>query len=445
MTDLSDRAGFESTGREEPRESLKLAFLISYHIVICCVSLVYASKLEMAYIFFDPSRWSTGVGVVAAFALVSVIFVFARFSFGYFVGFYFYTMILGFLWLSCFTKLHYDFEFAALSAATSAIAFLFPALLITSPIPQVYAMSERALGHLLTFILTLAAVTIAIGAIYNFRLVGLDNIYDFRNDLRFPTIINYLTGITISTLLPFAFACFVALKNRWRSAAVLLLLLLFYPITLSKITFFAPVWLLTFLLLSKIFEARITVVLSLLLPVLLGVILVVLFKEQAIKYYEVVNFRMIIVPSSAMDVYNDFFSRHDLTHFCQIRILKPIMDCPYDDQLSVVLEKAYRLGNFNASLFATEGIASVGLLWAPIAAFACGVAFALSNCASAGLPPRFILISGAVLSQYFLNVPLTTVLLTHGAALLFLLWYVTPRGVFHRERVPPDPVAGSIA
>ena len=26
--------------------------------------------------------------------------------------------------------------------------------------------------------------------------------------------------------------------------------------------------------------------------------------------------------------------------------------------------------------------------------------------------------------------PLTTVLLTHGAGLLFLLWYVTPRTIF---------------
>jgi hypothetical protein len=44
--------------------------------------------------------------------------------------------------------------------------------------------------------------------------------------------------------------------------------------------------------------------------------------------------------------------------------------------------------------------------------------------ASAGLPARFILISGAMPPQILLNVPLTTTLLTHGAAILFLLWYV---------------------
>ena len=32
-----------------------------------------------------------------------------------------------------------------------------------------------------------------------------------------------------------------------------------------------------------------------------------------------------------------------------------------------------------------------------------------------------------------INVPLSTTLLTHGAGLLFLLWYVTPRTIFASE------------
>ena len=88
------------------------------------------------------------------------------------------------------------------------------------------------------------------------------------------------------------------------------------------------------------------------------------------------------------------------------------------------------MGNFNASLFATEGIASVGLALAPFTALACGLVIALGNRLSAGLKPRFILISGAALPQVLLNVPLTIALLTNGAAFLFLLWYVTPRSIF---------------
>jgi hypothetical protein len=143
-----------------------------------------------------------------------------------------------------------------------------------------------------------------------------------------------------------------------------------------------------------------------------------------------INWRLVAIPSVAMDIYNHFFWHHDLTYFCQISFLKKLMHCPYQQQLSLVMEQEYHLGNFNASLFATEGIASVGALWAPVAAFACGLVFAVGNRLSAGLPAGLVLVSGAIVAQVLLNVSLSTVMVTHGGALLFLLWYLTPRAAF---------------
>ena len=144
---------------------------------------------------------------------------------------------------------------------------------------------------------------------------------------------------------------------------------------------------------------------------------------------------MIAFPSIALDVYNDFFSTHDHTYFCQISFLKPLMGCPYNEQLSIVMANAYQLGNLNASLFATEGIASVGAILAPLAVLGCGLVISLANRLSSGLPSNFILLSGGILPHIFLNVPLSTALLTNGAAILFLLWYITPREMFkHRTR-----------
>jgi hypothetical protein len=102
------------------------------------------------------------------------------------------------------------------------------------------------------------------------------------------------------------------------------------------------------------------------------------------------------------------------------------------------MEHAYRLGNFNASLLATEGIASVGFYLAPVAVLACGLIVGIANRLSSELPARFILLSGALLPQILLNVPFSTVLLTHGAGLLFLLWYVTPRTIFAGEPAAPS-------
>ena len=141
---------------------------------------------------------------------------------------------------------------------------------------------------------------------------------------------------------------------------------------------------------------------------------------------------MMAIPSNALSVYNDFFAHHAVTHFCQIGAVKLTTSCPYSEELGVVMERAYGFGNYNASLFATEGIASVGLFYAPVSVFVCGLIIALGNRLSAGLPPPVILTSSSIIGQVLLNVPLSTALLTHGTALIFLLWYITPRKVFER-------------
>jgi hypothetical protein len=422
--------------RQNIRPNLALLILLCLHSILCCASLIKTADYQ-DYMLYDPARFYSAAVVVAVFSLFSLLFVLARFSFGYFVGFYFYTMVLGFLWLEHFSKFQYNFTLAGVSATSSALLFLLPALLIGTPVKQAFSLSTRTFERVLGFILVLAMAAIVCASSYSFRLVSLGHIYDFRSQLNFPSWLGYLIGIVSDTLLPFAFACYFTLNYRWRAVAVILLMALFYPITLSKFAFFAPIWILTLLVFSRFFEPRISVVLSLFLPMAVGVILIVWspLGEMSKFYFGTVNIRMIATPSGAMDVYNDFFSSHPLTYFCQISFLKPLMACAYPEQISVVMEKQYALGAFNASLFATEGIASAGSLFAPLTALACGFVIALGNRASADLPSRFVLISGALLPQAFLNVPLTTVMLTHGAAILFLLWYITPRALF--EQKPP--------
>jgi hypothetical protein len=419
-------------------ESQRLIFLNWLLIAACCASLFFvAQHYSDYYISFRPAGLLGAIVLIVAFAIASLLFAFAGDNFGYIVGFYSYVMITGYLWLNHFSELIYNHRLAALSAAASAISFLLPALFVSSPLRRIYTLSSSALDRLLTLILLLGLATVLLGASYNFKLVSIENIYTYRSGLGFPAILNYVIGLTSSALLPFAFACFVGRGDIWRAGAVLVLLLLFYPVTLSKLALFTPFWLIAMLLLSRYFSFKLSVTLSLLLPISAGILLVVLFQLEILPYsvtipfFGLVNFRMIAVPSLAMDYYNNFFFTHPVTHFCQIRLLKPLVSCPYQDQLANVIYNAFGIGGqFNASLFATEGIASVGPLFAPVTAFAAGLVIALGNRLSAGLKPQFILISGAVLAQVLLNVPLTTVLLTHGASVLFVLWYITPRDAF---------------
>lgn len=411
-----------------------LVILIALSIGVFCASAVNVSKLYPGYqIAYDSAPLAPALVAVAMFAPVFLLFVVAEFSLGYFVGFYFCSMVLGYLWLSFFSLRTYDHDTARLSAAVSAIVFLLPALFVRSPLPQLRKLSVKSFDRLLLVLFLVCAATVAVGAVYNFRFVSPDEASVMRTDV-LPTSVNYLIGINSGSLLPFLFAYCVARNAFWRAGAVVVLMLLYYPIAVSKMAFFAPAWLIVLALLARFIEARVVVVLSLLLPIVAGVVLFTFLggggpvARFAWAYHFIVNLRLLAVPSLALDLYNEFFANHELTHFCQIKVLKSVIGCPYQDQLGVVMLNYFPGGGtYNASLFATEGIASVGVLYAPITVFLCGVVIAFGNRASAGLPPSFVLVSGAMLVQNLLNVPLSTTLLTHGGALLFLLWYLMPQ------------------
>jgi hypothetical protein len=416
-------------------------FLLYFFILSYCLSFVYVAQFYHGFLkIMDGVDLVTPALNVTPLALISILFTLSRFSFGYFLGFYLYTIVLGFLWLTPYSTFAYDHVTAAVSAFACALAFLIPALSTAKPVRQRLVLSPAMLEWLLRGILVLGAAVIAIGALYGFRLVGLSQIYDFRDQIGYPRLLNYAIGVTSNALLPYAFACFFVRTQIWWATATLLLMALFYPITLSKLALFAPFWLSFLAMLSWCFQARTVVVLSLLLPMLLGVLLAAFFDLNALSfqtiilYFGTVNFRMIALASSALDFYNSFFSIHQLTHFCQINVLKLFVACPYQQPLAVVMQQTYQIGFFNASLFATEGVASVGPVLAPLVSLACGFVIALSNRMSAELPDTFVLLSGGLLSQTFLNVPLTITLGTNGAALLFLLWYITPRTTFERSR-----------
>jgi len=434
---MSAPSGMISDLRSRLDSRTALTVLVLLHSALTCLSLIKVATFQY-YISFSMDRLWIAVIVAAGFSVVSLLFVVARFSFGYFIGFYFYTMILGFLWIEVFSHYSYEQLPAGISAALALVLFLLPVLFVRAPLRQRFALSNALFQHLLTLILAVSVITIAVAATYNFRLVSVTDIYDYRDSIEFPAAVRYLTGWVSSTLLPFAFACYWLLGRRWHAGLVLILLLLFYPITLTKFAFFTPAWLIAVAVLSRLLEARTAVITSIFVPMLVGLILIVVtgapLNSIPGRYFDIVNIRMIATASSALDIYNNFFSSHPLTWFCQISVLKPLMYCPYEAQLSIVMQDAYDLGKLNASLFATEGIASVGIYLAPLTGLASGFVLALGNRASADLPPRFILISAGVLPHALLNVPLSVAMITHGAALLFVLWYVVPRGLFAEKR-----------
>ncbi|MET4371908.1 signal transduction histidine kinase [Bradyrhizobium sp. LB12.1] len=156
-----------------------LTILLLLQSAVTCLSLIKVANFQ-SYIHFSRERVWIAVAIAVAFSVVSLLFAAARFSFGYFVGFYFYTMILGFLWIDVFSEYSYERLLAGCSAAYSLMLFLLPVLFIRAPFRQLVVLSNAAFEHLLTAILAISIGTIAVASTYNFRMVAIADIYDYR-------------------------------------------------------------------------------------------------------------------------------------------------------------------------------------------------------------------------------------------------------------------------
>ena len=396
--------------------------------VAALIALVVASNVSVGigYPAFVPSAdlslWD--LATAAALCLcVLPLFAFARFSFGYLIGLYLYAVVAGYVFLSFSSRLPYDHSHGRISAILSLIAFLVPALYLRIP-ALMRPISPGAMNALLSA-LTIVSVLVLAGCVsYGFRFANILTSSELRNDISRPRLVNYASGIVTGALLPFAFAYF-ATRGRWLIAiAAALLIAGFFPVLLNKTTLFAPVWLIYLFVLFRLLNPKIAAILAIALPMTVG--LGMFWQDYHPYIFGFVNLRMVAIPSVGLDHYFAFFDRHPLTYFCQINVVRVFTGCPYAEQLGVIMERAYHLGNFNASLLASEGIASVGPWLAPIATFVCGTVIAIGSAAASRLSPLLMAVSSGLLVQALLNVPLSTALLSNGGGVLFLLWMVSP-------------------
>ena len=409
------------------RNAGTLALLFVAFLILNCVSLTAVLHSSTP----SDSQFWPAVGLAVAAAIFIALFMRARFSFGYIIGFNFYCLIASFLWLSFFTEGYYNRTEARLSAAASLLLVLLPLLFQVAWLRPRFTLSRPTMNHLLWALLALAVVVLAWNALYGFALVSTAEADRLRGTILRPTVLSYIDSWLVAALLPFAFAWFATERRYVPAALSIILIAAFYPVLLNKTVAFAGVWLPFLFILFSLIEARRATVLSLLLPMLAGLVVVLLtYVGLPNKIYALVfggvNYRMLTFPAWALERYFHFFAHHDLTHFCQIGIVRSFTGCPYQFQLGAEMESQYHMGNLNGSLFATEGVASVGPVFAPLSALVCGLILSIGNSVSAHLPKRLVATSAGVAMQVLVNVPLSASLLSNGLLLLFLLWYVTP-------------------
>ena len=405
-----------------------LALLLAIFLAVNCISLAtieHRAGIAHGHVLSALAGTSLAAGFIPLFLL-------ARFSFGYLVGISFYGVIAGFVWITYFSDLNYDHDQARLSAIASLLMFLLPLLFQTAPLRRTIMLSPRAMHRFLILALCLAAAVLVWNGYYGLAFVGIREAEELRSTFVRPAILNYITGSLIGAVLPFAFAYFAQQRRYYMAAASILSIVVFYPVLLNKTVLLAAAWLPFLFFMFRTFEPKRAAVLALLIPMTFCLIFYAVAPEEgpigllATYLFGYTNIRMFAIPSIAMNYYSEFFASNELTGFCQINIVRAAIGCPYTRQLSLILADHYGLGNLNASLFSTEGIASVGPVWAPVSALVCGLIISVGNNVSARLPPPLIAASAGLVLQFLLNVALSTNLLSNGLLVLLLLWYITP-------------------
>jgi hypothetical protein len=410
-----------------PGRDAILALLLVVFVILNCVSLTEVLHNSVP----GHRNFWVATAITLSLAIFILLFVRAPFSFGYIIGFDFYCLITGYIWLSYFVAGSYDHTLARWSVIASLLLLLVPLLFQVRPLRPRLTLPPDAMDRALLGLLAFALLVLAWNALYGFALVSTAEADRLRGTLSRPTVLSYIDGWLISALLPFAFAWFATRRRYVPAALSIVLIAAFYPVLLNKTVAFAGIWLPLLFILFSLFEARRAAVLSLLLPMLAGLVVAWLMPiglpDRIFQLvFGGVNYRMLAFPALALDRYFDFFGHHDLTHFCQIGIIRNFTGCPYQFQLGAEMDQHYHMGNLNGSLFATEGIASVGPIFAPLSALVCGLILSIGNSVSAHLPKRFVATSAGVAIQVLVNVPLSASLLSNGLLLLFLLWWVTP-------------------
>jgi hypothetical protein len=219
--------------------------------------------------------WRSDSPTIASVVGTGLLFLFipaftrGEFSFGYILGVRLYLAVAGFVWLSFYSEFDYPHVTARWSMVASFASAIIPLMFLNLPLRRASLSKEgwqRSSILLLAFSLCVLVADAAYGISFG------DPYGNARNLVTRPTALNYLTGIIIGAVLPYLFAYF-ACNKHWRLAiGALALACCYYPVVVNKTVILLPIWLPFLFWLFGRFEPRFAMVLSLLIPLAIGML-----------------------------------------------------------------------------------------------------------------------------------------------------------------------------
>ena len=150
-------------------------------------------------------------------------------------------------------------------------------------------------------------------------------------------------------------------------------------------------------------------------------------------YLSVMRFRMFESNVFNIAIYYDFFKLNPPTYFTHITGVSYFVHNPYSADprpLPFIVSSFEYLNGWdaNAGLWAQDGLGGLGLIGVPLVSAVCGIVFWFLDSITAEWNPRFVSVTLAVTSALFLNIPLSTVVVSGGLGLLLLMYWIYSDG-----------------
>jgi hypothetical protein len=313
-------------------------------------------------------------------------------------------------------------------------AFVVAALSTRSIAHNIRTLREEKFRPLLIVVASIFFVGLAYTALTNnLSFVDFSQIHDIRNNLQFGGGQGYIIyGFTA------AFGgMFAAFAIRYKKLYILPVILtgfaVSYGVLVIKTAALTPFWIVYVAVAQRYFfrTSMIKYFVTLMMPFFLGSIFFIVSNadRESLLYagFTIANYRLYTIPAEAFNVYYAFFETHPWTYWSHINIVSYFVSYPYEQPLSVLMEDAFQMGNYNASFVETDGLAAAGVQAIPLAALAFGMALVAVNSCLRGLSPFFVAIVMASPAIVFIDVGIGTGLLTNGVGMLALFLLFAPR------------------
>ncbi len=306
-------------------------------------------------------------------------------------------------------------------------------------------LQERGYKRLIWISIAVVIATFAYGMTQDFHLVSFSQLYESR----YSEDVNGAFVQRIAVMYVFSFgAFFLLLALMFRRFLLVALIMsayvLCYGMVYEKTALLAPLWLIYAYVSVKLFVKESTAKFYFVLgaPFYAGAIWYLIspgtaspgFNLIQFAYMGTVLFRLYAVTANASGLYYVFFQNHPHTFWSHITGFNFFMRYPYGDHtVAIEMQRAYELGNYNASFLATDAIEAFGYQALPIVGLFVAAAFIFLNTASRGFGVRALALLMVMPAIAVANIPFATTLLTDGIGFLGLYMAWMPRAWLPRS------------